>query len=134
MKKMRIIYILTVTVVLSTVSCKKNYLDTAPTDQVTEQTILNTTANAQIALNGIHRIIWRQYFQQSQAGQGSMMINIDNLGEDLLNNATASGAFYNAMYRWDAHRNADNIDLYFGYYFYYRLISNANLLINSIDN
>jgi starch-binding outer membrane protein, SusD/RagB family len=133
MKKMRIIYILTATVVLGTVSCKKSYLDTAPTDQVTEQTILNTTANAQIALNGIHRIIWRQYFQQSQAGQGSMMINIDNLGEDLLNNVAASGAFYNAMYRWDAHRNADNIDLYFGYYFYYRLISNANLLINSID-
>jgi hypothetical protein len=132
MKKMRIIYILTI-VVLGTVSCKKSYLDTAPTDQVTEQTILNTTANAQIALNGIHRIIWRQYFQQSQAGQGSMMIMLDNLGEDLINNSTSSTTFYQAIYRWDAHRNADNLDLYFGYFLYYRLISNANLLINSID-
>lgn len=134
MKKMRIIYILAATVILGTVSCKKSYLDTAPTDQVTEQTILNTTANAQIALNGIHRIIWRQYFQQSQAGQGSMNIMIDNLGEDLLNNSTSSTTFYQAIYRWDAHRNADNLDLYFGYFLYYRLISNANLLINNIDN
>jgi starch-binding outer membrane protein, SusD/RagB family len=114
-------------------SCKKDYLNTAPTDQVTEQTILNTTSNASIALNGIHRFMWTQYFAQDQAGQSSMMINIDNLGEDLINNATASGAFYNAMYRWDAHRNADNGSVYFAYFFYYRVISNANLLINNID-
>jgi hypothetical protein len=114
-------------------SCKKTYLDTAPTDQVTEQTILNSTANALIALNGIHRIMWTQYFAQSQAGHGSMMINMEVLGDDLINNATASGAFFNSMYRWEAHRNADNTDNYFAYFFYYRIISNANLIINNID-
>lgn len=121
-------------ITLAFAGCKKSYLDTSPTDQVTEQTILNSTANAQIALNGIHRIMWVQYFQQSQAGQGSMMTNLDVLGEDLINNSTATGAFFNPMYRWDAHRNADNADNYFAYFFYYRLIANANQIINQIDN
>ena len=62
-----------------------------------------------------------------------MMINLDNLGEDLINNSTSSTTFYQAMYRWEAHRNADNADVFFAYFFYYRLISNANLLINNID-
>ena len=132
MKKINIVYLF-IMVATATVSCKKDYLETAPTDQVTEQTILNTTGNAMIALNGIHRIMWTQYFQQSQAGQSSMMISMDNMGEDLLNNSTSSTAFFQSIYRWTAHRNADNLDLYFAYFFYYRLISNANLLINNID-
>lgn len=133
MKNIKLIFLLSLAT-FALGSCKKGFLDTSPTDQVTEQTIFTTTDNARIALNGIHRIMWTQYFQQSQAGQGSMMINIDNLGEDLINNSTSSTAFFQAMYRWDAHRNADNADLYFAYFFYYRIISNANQIINGIDN
>jgi starch-binding outer membrane protein, SusD/RagB family len=133
MKKINIVLLFIMAAVAGIVSCKKDYLTTAPTDQVTEQTILNTTANAMIALNGIHRIMWTQYFQQNQAGQSSMMISMDNMGEDLLNNSTSASAFFQGTYRWTSHRNADNLDLYFAYFFYYRLISNANMLINNID-
>jgi starch-binding outer membrane protein, SusD/RagB family len=132
MKKIKFGYFLMV-VSLGFTSCSKDYLETAPTSQVDQTSIFSTTSNAAIALNGIHRIMWVQYFNQDEAGHGSMMIHLDNLGEDLINNATASGAFYNSTYRWDAHRNANSNQVYFAYYFYYRIISNANMLINNID-
>ena len=132
MKKITFAYIL-MAVGLGFTACSKDYLETAPTAQVDQTSIFSTTANAAIALNGIHRIMWVQYFNQDEAGHGSMMIHLDNLGEDLINNATASGAFFNSTYRWDAHRNANSNQVYFAYYFYYRIISNANMLINNID-
>lgn len=133
MKKIQFLYLFIIGLLLSNSSCKKDYLNTSPTSAVTEQTVFSTTSNAMIALNGIHRIMWVQYFNQDEAGQGSMMIDIDNLGEDLLNNSTASATFYQATYRWDAHRNANSGLVYFGYYFYYRIIANANMLINNVD-
>lgn len=132
MKKIKFGYFL-MAVSLGFASCKKERLDTAPTSQVTEGAIFSTTSNAMIALNGIHRIMWNQYFNQDEAGQGSMHINIDNLGEDLINNSTSTTTFFQSMYRWDAHRNANSSQVYFAYYFYYRLISNANMIINNID-
>jgi hypothetical protein len=118
---------------LSGMACKKDTLNTAPTDQVTEDDLFTSTSNAAVALNGIHRIMWVQYFNQDESGQGSMMINIDNMGEDLINNASAAGAFFNSMYRWDAPRNANGTQVLFAYFFYYRIISNANKLISKID-
>jgi hypothetical protein len=114
-------------------SCKKDYLNTSPTSQVTGETLISTTSNAMIALNGIHRIMWTQYFDQDESGQGTMNIHIDNLGEDLINNSSSTTTFFQSTYRWDAHRNANSNLVYFAYYFYYRLIANANQLINNID-
>ncbi|MBD0366948.1 MAG: RagB/SusD family nutrient uptake outer membrane protein [Flavisolibacter sp.] len=114
-------------------SCKKEWLNTAPTDQIDQSAVFSTTSNAMIALNGIHRRMWTQYFNQDEAGQGSVQIYMDVLGEDLINNSTATGAFYNQAYRWQAHRNANSSVPYFVYHFYYYIISSANALINNID-
>jgi len=35
--------------------------------------------------------------------------------------------------QWQTHRNVNSGDLHYVYRFYYRLISNANVLINGID-
>ncbi|MBD0349875.1 MAG: RagB/SusD family nutrient uptake outer membrane protein [Flavisolibacter sp.] len=134
MKNIKTSSLACVMLLLCITSCKKEWLNTAPTDQVDQSTVFSTTTNAMIALNGIHRRMWTQYFNQDEAGQGSINIYMDVLGEDLINNSTASGAFYNSGYRWQAHRNANSTVPYFVYHFYYYIISNANALINNIDN
>ena len=70
----RIIYSSLIVAALSLfmVSCSEDYLDTQPTDQVSAASAFTTTANAMQALNGIHRIMYSQWRNQGEAGEGSM--------------------------------------------------------------
>jgi hypothetical protein len=116
-------------------ACKKDYLDVLPTDSIAEQTAFTTTTNAWAALNGIHRLLYSQHLSnQDNGGQGAIMIYMDMLGDDLVQTTQGNG-WYNTTYQWTAHRNSQGTTTasYFPYYFYYRLISNANMIINNID-
>ncbi len=130
----RIIYYTMITAALSlfTVSCSEDYLDTFPTDQVSAADAFTTTTNAMQALNGIHRIMYNQWRNQGEAGEGSMNINRDMLGEDLVMTSAGNG-WYNNTYKWVDHRNeTSNTDSY-PWWVYYRIIANANMIINNID-
>ena len=50
-------------------SCKKEFLDTAPTNQVSDVEAVKSTQNAWAALNGIHRALTNQYDAQPQGGE-----------------------------------------------------------------
>ena len=113
-------------------SCKKDYLETAPTDQVDAGAAFKTTTNALASLNGIHRAMYVRYNSQGEYGQPAMMVNMDMLGEDLVMTELGNG-WYNTTYRWIDHRNATGALPKYPYQFYYRLISNANLIIANID-
>ena len=117
-------------------SCKKDYLDTRPTDALPASLVFTTTANALAALNGIHRSLYYAYLNnQEEGGQGTIMIYMDMLGDDLVMTALGNGGF-NTTYQWTAHRNTQGTGTasYFAYYFYYKIISNANMIINNVDN
>ncbi|MEJ7736000.1 MAG: RagB/SusD family nutrient uptake outer membrane protein [Chitinophagaceae bacterium] len=134
MKNIKYTYYLAAIFLLIT-SCKKDYLETLPTDAVNSESVFTSTANAMAALNGIHKALYNQYLSnQDQGGQGSIMIYMDMLGDDLVMTAQGTG-WFNATYRWEAHRNAsaNTQPTYFAYYFYYRIIINANNIINNID-
>lgn len=122
-------------VLLTVTSCKEDFLDRFPTGSVSESSVFLTTDNARNALNGVHRLMfWRLNppSRQDGFGHGSMMIFMDVLGEDLVKSTTANG-WYNAAYRWLDHRT-ENFNLPdFAFRFYYRLITNVNLIINNID-
>ncbi|UOR07137.1 RagB/SusD family nutrient uptake outer membrane protein [Hymenobacter aerilatus] len=116
-------------------SCDKDYLDTAPTSAVTEEDVLTNTKNAMAALNGIHRILYLQHnSSQNQGGEGSMKIMMDALGEDWVQ--TLGTSWWASEHNWISHRNAASTSSYnhAWYYFYYRIISNANMLINGLEN
>lgn len=114
-------------------SCKKSYLDTEPTDSATVDDAFATTTSAWGAINGIHRSLYIQYDQQDQGGQGSMMINLDYMGEDLVKTGTGSG-WYATTYRWKAHRTVTGTTDLYAYRFYYKIIHNANMIIENIDH
>lgn len=114
-------------------SCKKNFLDTFPTTSVAATDALASTKNALAALNGIHRAMYTQYDAQGQAGEGSINLFRDYLGEDLVFPLANGSAGHITWLQWQNHRNVNAGDMRFVYRFYYRLISNANVLINGID-
>jgi hypothetical protein len=114
-------------------SCKKNFLETFSSTAVPSSTVLATTQNAYAALNGIHRIMFTQYDAQGQAGEGSINIFRDLMGEDIVYPLANGSTGLIGWLQWVNHRNVNASDLRFVYRFYYRIISNANILINGVD-
>lgn len=131
MKQIHKLFLPLVVMVLTMGSCKKEYLETAPTNNIDNGAVFTTTANARAALNGIHRSLYIQYSRQEEGGQGAVNLNIDYMGEDIVN--TISTTAY-GVHKWVTHRSATTLNNAFIYVFYYRIIANANAIIDNIDN
>jgi len=133
MKKIFNKIVIVLAVMIGITSCKKEYLETVPTNQVATVTAFSTTTNAWGALNGIHRLMYSQIFgTQAQGGQSGNMLYMDIMGEDMVFN-TASSTWLLNEYKWISHRSATSTMLYYNYTFYYVIIGNANMIIANID-
>jgi SusD family. len=113
--------------------CAEDYLDTLPTDAVSENLVFTTTKNAFTALNGIHRSMFIRYDSQGQPGEGGVMIMREALAEDYVLTGIANGWFI-SMSRWLNHINENSGDVRFVWRFYYKIIGNANMIIANIDD
>ncbi|PTS95366.1 RagB/SusD family nutrient uptake outer membrane protein [Pedobacter sp. HMWF019] len=113
-------------------ACKKDFLETTPTDKVAQTTIFENLSNAKLALNGTYRLLYLQISNQSQDGHGAMMINMDAIGEDMVWSGNTYSYFKPAL-RWVDHRTASSGLAAYPYRLYYRVISNANMIIANID-
>src|SRR5690554_5003693 len=59
--------------------CKKDYLDTVPTDSTSPATVFETTENARGAINGLSRLMKRQYLSsQGFNGEGTIKMYYGN--------------------------------------------------------
>lgn len=115
---------------LSLSSCEKEYLETAPTDQVDNSAVFTTTQNANTALNGIYRYMFERYSNQNQPGVGGILLDMDFMGEDL---HISANNWFSSEASWNNHR-ADNGALpSYSYRLFYRIIGNANYIIDNID-
>lgn len=132
MKRILYIFIAFAVSGVSLTSCKKDYLNTSPTEAVEEGEVFVDMKGAWAALNGIHRAMYKDYDSQDQTGQTTIMIDADMMGEDLVMTSAGNG-WWNASYQWTMHRNTIATHLKFVYYFYYRIIANANKILERID-
>lgn len=114
-------------------SCKKEFLDTYSTTSVPTEDVLASMQNAIAALNGIHRTMFVQYDAQGQSGEGACNLFRDYMGEDIVFPLANGSTGHLTWIQWQSHRNVNSGDMRFVYRFYYRIISNANVLINGID-
>lgn len=113
-------------------SCQDEFLDTAPTDEVSADATVSTTSNALSLLNGIHRSLYyrKSFGAQGRSGQGAIYIYMDALGEDQV---VHREQWFNRVYKWTDGRNTTGSYNVYQWQFYYELIANANILINGID-
>ena len=113
--------------------CAEDYLDTLPTDAVSEGLVFTTTQNARTALNGIHRAMYLRWDTQGQPGEGGVMMASDVLGDDMVMTTQGNGWFISYA-RWLNHVNENSGDVRFVWRFYYAIIGNANMIIANIDD
>lgn len=133
MKKIKLyIFALVAGLILVPQSCTKEYLETAPTDQLSGSLVFSSIPGALGALNGVHRSMYIQYnSNQGHGGMAGLYLYIDMIGTDIVFNTTANGWFLSA-YKWVDHRN-DRSSMVLYWTNIYRLVSNINQIITQID-
>lgn len=119
---------------LSFASCKKEYLNTSPTDAVDNSAIFTNTKNADVALNGVYRYMFERTTtittnQQNKPGVGGVMLLQDFLGEDL---HISSTNWFSGEASWVNHRNDVGQVLTYTYRTFFRIIGNVNYIIDNI--
>ena len=127
----KILYTLGLTVLLA--SCGSNYLDTVPQSSTGTATIFETTQNAKLAINGICRLMVNQYLSsQGFNGEGTIKTWYGNYpGNDFQkSNLTGWSSIINSLY----HERNTSSYCYYPWFYYYKLIGNANAIIENIDN
>ena len=112
-------------------SCSKDYLETSPTSSTSPATIFETTDNAALAINGICKLMTRQYLgSQGFNGEGTIKLYTGEYpGDNLVVNLPGWSTVINASY----HDNKTSIYNYYNWYYYYLLIGNANSILENID-
>ena len=125
-------YILSIAA-LGFTACESDYLETKPEDKIDKEVILGTTEYAELAINGMCRSMSKQYLgTQGLNGEGTILNWYGTFtGNDAQkSNQTGWSALWNSTY----HQRTSSIYLYYPWFYYYKLVSNANAVIGSIDN
>lgn len=113
-------------------ACTGDYLDTTPESYVDKGTIFESTENAKLAVNGICRLMYKQCLgTQGYNGEGTIKLFYgDYMGNDFQkSNYTGWQTTINSGYI----ENNTAINNYYPWFYYYKLIVNANAIINNID-
>lgn len=113
-------------------SCKKDFLETESTSQVDQPTIFHDTKSAMMAINGIHRVMYEKGNFAPKMGYQYYMLYMDFLGEDLV--YTKSNAQFRTETDWTRHRQPSNQYPRHLYEYMYKIIANANMVIENIDD
>ncbi len=126
------IFLATASVVLSMVSsCEREYLETSPTDAVSEEGATSSVSNLRTIINGMHRnMYYRQNASQGQNGGTGVMMYMEVMGEDLIFPATGPN-WYISTARWQDNANANSGNLFYPYDFYYGQIRSANVVLKA---
>lgn len=130
MKQIRYIFIACMASMLF--SCSSDYLDTTPTASVSPSVIFETTDNAKLAINGICKMMTTQYLEsQGFNGEGTIKTYYGNYpGNDYQRcQLTGWAPLMNSTY----HERSTSIYCYYPWYYYYKIIGNANTVIANID-
>jgi hypothetical protein len=119
--------------ILAMSSCSKEYLNTTPTSSVSTASVFENTDAAKYAVNGLAKLMSSQYLGvQGMNGEGTIKMWYGNY----------HGAHFSIMNLpgWSTLTDMTYVInlisqyLYYPWYYYYRIIGNANTIIGNIDN
>ena len=121
-------------VIAGLTSCDQDLLETAPTERVTGPTIFADINSAQVAMDGVYRLLfvsgWTDGNTHQNFGILSTNMYTSLMAEDFLQDQMGNGWFY-FDYRYDVRSRytSTNWRSYATWNFYYTLINNVNYII-----
>jgi len=120
--------------------CKKSYLDTAPSDAITDENLFATTESAYAVLNGMNRTMTTNVpaLGSTNNAANDWGAKTFDLASDVLgNDVVCSGSEYDwfdFLYKYTTLKNSSSRDATMGWAFYYKIVNAANIIITNIDN
>ncbi len=130
MKNIIKISLCAITLVLAA-ACAKDYMETTPESSVSPATIFSTTDNVKLAINGMCKMMTTQYLStQGLNGEGSIKTWYGNFGNDCQRSDQAGWA---SLWNHTMHESVNSTYLVYPWYYYYKIIGNANQVIENID-
>lgn len=114
---------------LLAVSCSDDYLETSPTNQISDEAVFTTALGAQTVIDGTLRYMREFIDNHDQFGVKAIDLAQDLMGEDI---APTRHHWFGFDYRID-NRNATYRRPTYAWRLYYRIIYNMNGVINNID-
>lgn len=123
-------YITLLLIVLAITSCSSDYLNTSPTNKTKPGELYASTENAKAAINGMAKLMIRQYQSSGFNGEGTIKMYYGNYqGQHFYKNLPG----WAKMQNMDFTLSSDNTYTTYPWHYYYMLIGNANPLIEAID-
>lgn len=113
-------------------SCASDYLDTTPTDKVSDVVANQSVSNLYMALNGIHKeMVSQESGRQAMGGEPGFMMMRDCEGDDMtwLTNTWMKASWLG----WQANMNQTSSDNYHIWRIHYQWILNANKILEGLE-
>ncbi|MFD1769532.1 RagB/SusD family nutrient uptake outer membrane protein [Sphingobacterium suaedae] len=135
--KKNILTICAASLLFAVTGCSKDYLETSPTDKVTQEEIFSSIENANTAINGIYRFMFERTTivttnAQNKPGVTGILLGLDFMGEDV---GISAANWYTSTGEgnWLAARNDNhNVNEYY-YRTFYKMVGDANFILDNID-
>ena len=113
-------------------ACDKEYMETTPESSTSPATIFSSTTNVPLAINGLCKMMTSQYLStQGLNGEGTIKTWYGNHGNDLQRSDQAGWA---SLWNHTMNESVNSTYLIYPWYYYYKIIGNANLVIENVDN
>ena len=117
-----------------TYSCNETYLDTAPTDSVSDVAAFSNPDNIALVLNGLHRQMYSAELDGSSGsrqGESHFLPSLDFISGEVIH----TGPGFNWMKsdaQWLLHTNANSTTIFNFWFQRYHFVQTSNAIINNI--
>ena len=118
-------------ILLLTFGCSKEYLNTYPEYAVLKSDAFATTKTAAWAVNGLCRLQSTSHPNSGQNGEATIMLYYGNYPGQHFQKCNRTGLAY--LMNQTYHLLLDNSYDIYPWYYYYKLILNANLILENVD-
>lgn len=117
------------------VGCTEEYLNTVPTDSISEEAALSNPDNMELVLNGLHRMMYGQNQleggESSRSGESHFIPSFDAVGGNIIHSSPGNG-WMTADLNWTSHTSANATTGFNIWFQRYHFIQTANAIINKI--
>jgi len=135
----KVIQIFTVVIVIMSVGCKKDFLETSSSNQVLNSVLVDSISKISLILDGAALDMFEYNLSGTNSGhdffgQKALDLSNDLVGEDMIVNAQGIYQWFNADYQYvewtrdQTNRRSDN-----AWFYYYNLIGKMNNLLDNIE-
>ncbi|PNW29300.1 RagB/SusD family nutrient uptake outer membrane protein [Formosa algae] len=117
------------------VGCSEDYLDTVPTDSISEEAALSSTENMDLILNGLHRMMYGQNVLEgatsSRSGESYFIPSFDAIGGNAIHSSPGNGWMTSDL-KWTSHTNPSSTTSFNLWFQRYHFVETANTIINKV--